>query len=75
MSKRFHVRDSTLNCLSQFEYTWTGIFPQVGDMIKLVHFKTKIERYYEVQYIKKIKNGFIVKNSNITLKLIKKQEI
>jgi len=66
-----HTRDSTLDTLSQYEYTWTGTPPQVGDTIELRNSITGEKKFIDIEYIKILKNGYIIKNSNNTIKLVR----
>ena len=71
MSNCFEVVDSTLNSLNKFRYYWTGEIPQVGEKITLVHDITGMKKRIYVGHIKKTRSGYIIKNSNITIKLVR----
>jgi hypothetical protein len=65
-----NVAVSTLNSLNDFEFT--GEMPKVGDTIYLVNKRTGQKKKILVEFVEPHKRGFVIKNSNVTLRLIRK---
>jgi len=62
----YHIADSTLDSL--YEYDLNVILPfKVGKTIRLINSKSGKVKRFKIEYLKKIKGGYIVKNSNNTL--------
>ncbi len=70
--RSYHVRSSTLNSLDQYEYKSTGETLQVGNIIKLTNTKTGKSKNIRIEYIRKTKEGYVIKNVNNTLFLKQK---
>ena len=71
-NKCFHVIHSTLHSLEQYEFNWTGRTLQVGDTIEITNVKTGKPKRIKIEYIRKTKAGYVIKNVNVTLILKKK---
>jgi hypothetical protein len=67
----FQVTNSKQNSLNEYEYCGERII-RSPMMLKLKNIKTGSVKYFRVEYVKKTKGGYIVKNANNTIFLKRK---
>jgi hypothetical protein len=67
----FQVTNSKLSSLNEYEYCGERTIrsPMV---LKLKNIKTGDIKHFRIEYVKKVKGGYIIKNANITLFLRRK---
>lgn len=67
MAQKYQVVHSTGESLSKYRYVLEDKPPEVGDKIFLINNITEKRKAFEVQYVEKVKGGYILKNRNNTI--------